>query len=257
VTGPDEEALGGLREVQAAVAAACAAAGRDRDSVTLVAASKTVPADVLRHFALAGLRVYGENRVQEAVAKWPALQSEFTDLELSLIGPLQTNKVREAVATFDCIQSVDRPRLAAALARQMDAQGRKPRLLVQVNIAQEPQKAGVMPDQTDALVAYCREEQGLEVVGLMCIPPYESPSRPYFERMAELAERNELTELSMGMSQDYAEAIACGATQVRIGTAIFGARYYPPGQSPADVALARAAARTAVARADPHDRTSS
>ncbi len=165
----------------------------------------------------------GENRVQEAASKWPALKARFPDIELHLIGPLQSNKVREAVDLFDVIETVDRPKIARALAAEMRRQNRFPPCLVQVNIGQEPQKAGISPDDTDAFVHHCRE-QGLPVSGLMCIPPVNLPPGPFFERMGILAQRNGLKTLSMGMSADYAKAIKHGATHVRVGSAIFGYR---------------------------------
>ncbi|MFE2752596.1 YggS family pyridoxal phosphate-dependent enzyme [Actinosynnema sp. NPDC059335] len=220
----------GLAAVRRDIAEACAEAGRTPSSVTLVAASKTVPPEVLDVAIAAGQLVYGENRVQEAKAKWPGLRDRHPDVELHLIGPLQGNKVRDAVALFDAIHSLDRPALAAALARQCAAQGRQPRLLVQVNTGAEPQKAGVLPDAVDAFLDTCREEHGLAVSGLMCIPPADEPPEPHFALLADLAARNGLAVLSMGMSSDHTTAIRAGATHVRVGSAIFGAR--PRGPVP-------------------------
>jgi PLP dependent protein len=172
----------------------------------------------------AGQRCFGENRVQEAHAKWPALKERHPDIELHLIGPLQSNKVREAVALFDVIESLDRPKLARALAEEMAHSGKCPRLLVQVNTGEEPQKAGVLPVEADAFVALCRDTFGLTIEGLMCIPPFEEEPAMHFALLAKIAERLGLKGLSMGMSGDFARAIAFGATYVRVGTAIFGAR---------------------------------
>ncbi|GGP39067.1 YggS family pyridoxal phosphate-dependent enzyme [Streptomyces abikoensis] len=223
---PNPDPTTGLENVRRAVAEACARAGREPGSVTLVAASKTVPADVLERTIEAGQLVFGENRVQEAKAKWPELRGRCPDLELHLIGPLQSNKAREAVALFDVIHSLDRPSLSAALARECARQGRRPRLFVQVNTGKEPQKAGVLPDDADAFLADCRETHGLDVVGLMCIPPAGEPPEPHFSTLAKIAARNGLELLSMGMSTDYATAVEYGATHVRVGSAIFGSR--PP-----------------------------
>ncbi|MEW5727072.1 MAG: YggS family pyridoxal phosphate-dependent enzyme [Pseudomonadota bacterium] len=214
-----------LAQVQARIAAAAVGAGREPRAVTLVAVSKTHAADAIRPVLAAGQTVFGENRVQEAAAKWPALRQEFPALELHLIGPLQTNKVREAVALFDVIETVDRPKLARALADEMGRSGRRPRCLVQVNTGREAQKAGVDPDQADVLIRLCRDEYGLPVEGVMCIPPAEEDPQPHFRLLAAIAERNGLTTVSMGMSGDYEAAIALGATHVRVGSAIFGSRY--------------------------------
>jgi PLP dependent protein len=214
----------GLEAVRRAVAAACARASRDPRTVTLVAVSKTVPPDTVEPVIAAGQRVFGENRVQEAAAKWPPLRTRFADLELHLIGPLQTNKVREAVALFDVIHSVDRPGLCEALARQCAAQARRPGLFVQVNTGAEPQKAGVLPDDADRFLTACRQVHGLEIAGLMCIPPVHEPPAPHFSLLGRIAARNGLRCLSMGMSADFALAIELGATHVRVGSAIFGAR---------------------------------
>lgn len=213
-----------LRRVHTAIADACGRAGRDPGSVTLVAASKTVPADVIGQTIAAGHLVYGENRVQEAKAKWPELRQYYPDSELHLIGPLQTNKVREAVALFDVIHSVDRPGLCAALAREHDRQGRKTRLFVQINIGSEPQKSGIVPGEADDFIRACRDEFGLDVAGAMAIPPAGQPPEPHFAALADIAARNGLGLLSMGMSSDFEKAIEHGATHVRVGSAIFGAR---------------------------------
>lgn len=211
------------RKVIGDIAAAARAAGRDPAEVTLVAVSKVHGAERIRPALAAGQRVFGENRVQEAAGKWPPLREQYPDLELHLIGPLQTNKVKEAVALFDVIETVDREKLARALAREMERSGRRPRCLVQVNTGREPQKAGVDPDAADSLIALCRE-LGLPVEGVMCIPPIEDDPRPHFRLLAGIARRNRLPVISMGMSHDFAQAIAEGATHVRVGTAIFGER---------------------------------
>jgi pyridoxal phosphate enzyme (YggS family) len=211
-----------LAEVRQRIAAAARAAGRDPASVTLVAVSKTYGADRVRELLDAGQRVFGENRVQEAEEKFPALKAEHPDLKLHLIGPLQTNKAREAVALFDVIQSVDRERLAVALAKEMARTGRRPDCYIQVNTGEEPQKAGVLPGGLDAFVASCRDM--LPVVGLMCIPPVDEEPALHFALLAKMAARNGLTTISMGMSADYETAVRLGATHVRVGTALFGHR---------------------------------
>jgi pyridoxal phosphate enzyme (YggS family) len=213
-----------LAAVNAQIATAAEAAGRPPDSVTLVAVAKTHPAEVVRRALAAGHRVFGENRVQEAEAKWPALKREFPDLVLHLIGPLQRNKVRRAVRLFDVIETVDRAELARAIGAAARDAGRCPRVLVQVNTGEEAQKAGVMPEETDALVRACRDEFGLPVRGLMCIPPLDEEPSLHFALLREIARRNRLGELSMGMSADFEVAVRFGATHVRVGTAIFGAR---------------------------------
>jgi pyridoxal phosphate enzyme (YggS family) len=213
-----------LTTVKSRIAAAAAAGGRPTDAVTLVAVSKTQPAEAVRAALLAGQRIYGENRVQEAAAKYPALREEFPDLRLHLIGPLQTNKVREALGLFDVIETVDRPRLAEALAREIEKSGRRVPCFIEVNTGEEPQKSGVPPSAADAFIAECRDRLGLLVGGLMCIPPeHEEPSL-HFALLREIARRNEVPLLSMGMSADYEIAIRFGATHVRVGTAIFGPR---------------------------------
>lgn len=213
-----------LGRVKVLIEAALGAVGRAPGSVTLVAVAKTHPAARIRPALEAGHLVFGENRVQEAMAKWPALRTVFPKLELHLIGPLQTNKVKDAVALFDVIETLDRPKLAQALAGAMAAQGRRPNCLVEVNIGAEPQKAGIAPDDVAAFVAACREDYKLPIVGLMCIPPAGAPPEPFFERLAALAKRSSLPLASMGMSEDFEAAVRCGATHVRVGTAIFGPR---------------------------------
>ncbi|MBM3522653.1 MAG: YggS family pyridoxal phosphate-dependent enzyme [Alphaproteobacteria bacterium] len=212
-----------IAAVRTRIAAAAAQAGREPASVTLVAVAKTFGVDAVEAALAAGQRVFGENRVQEAQAKYPALKTRFADLELHLIGPLQTNKTRDAVMLFDVIQTVDRAKLARELAKAIAATGRRPRLYVQVNIGEEPQKAGVTPAALAALLEECKA-LGLAIEGLMCIPPVESPPAPFFTRLAGLARAHGLGGLSMGMSGDYPEAVAHGATLVRVGSAIFGSR---------------------------------
>jgi pyridoxal phosphate enzyme (YggS family) len=213
-----------LAEVRQHIAAAARAAGRDPASVTLVAVSKTHGADRVRELLEVGQRVFGENRVQEAEEKFPALRAAYPDLVLHLIGPLQTNKAREAVALFDAIESVDRERLAATLAKEMTRSGRRPDCYVQVNTGEEPQKAGVLPAELDAFVASCRDSHELPIVGLMCIPPVDEEPALHFALLAKMAARNGLAKISMGMSADYETAIRLGATHVRVGTALFGHR---------------------------------
>lgn len=213
-----------LAAVRGRIAAAAQAADRAPESVTLVAVSKTHPAASVRHALMAGHRVFGENRVQEALAKYPELREEFPNLALHLIGPLQTNKVRDAVAGFDVIESVDRPRLAQALAREMEHSGRRPPCLIEVNTGEEPQKAGTMPADADGFILKCRERLELPIIGLMCVPPLDEEPAPHFALLREIARRNGLEILSMGMSADFEKAIRFGATHVRVGTAIFGAR---------------------------------
>jgi pyridoxal phosphate enzyme (YggS family) len=220
----DNRSVDRLRDVRAAMAQAAADAGRAPESVSLIAVSKTVSAEAILPVLAAGQRAFGENYVQEAKAKWPALRERHPEAELHLIGPLQSNKAREAVALFDVIHSLDRPSLAEALAREIARAGRTPRLLVQVNTGEEPQKGGVMPEDAEAFVASCRERYGLSIVGLMCIPPSQDPPSPHFGFLAALARRCGLMELSMGMSADFEAAIQMGATAVRVGSAIFGPR---------------------------------
>jgi PLP dependent protein len=214
----------GLASVEQDIARACEHARRDRSSVTLIAVSKTFDAGAITPAIGAGQRVFGENRVQEAKAKWPGLMSAYPDLALHLIGPLQSNKAREAVALFDAIHSVDRPSICEALAKAIESQKKRPELFVQLNTGEEPQKAGVAPADADAFIASCREQYGLAISGLMCIPPVDDAPAPHFALTAKIAARNGLKNLSMGMSADFAIAIAFGATHVRVGSAIFGAR---------------------------------
>lgn len=198
--------------------------GRAAEDVTLIAVSKTMPVEDIRPVLAAGHRVFGENRVQEAQAKWPLLRTEYPGVELHLIGPLQTNKVREAVALFDVIETLDRDRLAEALSAEMRRIGRLPKLYVQVNTGAEPQKAGILPQEADDFIARCRDLHGLEVAGLMCIPPADAPPSAHFALLRKIAQRNHISLLSMGMSADFDAAIQLGATHVRLGSAIFGAR---------------------------------
>jgi PLP dependent protein len=192
--------------------------------VTLIAVSKTFDAEAIEPVIAAGQKVFGENRVQEAKAKWPALKAAHPDIELHLIGPLQTNKAKEAVALFDAIHTVDRPSLCSALAKEITRQNRRPLLFAEINTGSEPQKAGVLPEEADAFLRACREDYGLEISGLMCIPPIEEAPAPHFALTAKIAQRNRLKLLSMGMSADFAIAIQFGATHVRVGSAIFGPR---------------------------------
>ncbi|HEX3115245.1 MAG TPA: YggS family pyridoxal phosphate-dependent enzyme [Bradyrhizobium sp.] len=214
----------GLASVEQEIARACKESRRDRASVTLIAVSKTFDADTIAPVIGAGQRVFGENRVQEAKAKWPGLMSAYAGISLHLIGPLQSNKAREAVALFDAIHSVDRPSICEALAKEIDSQKRRPQLFVQLNTGEEPQKAGVAPGEADAFLAACRDKYRLQISGLMCIPPVRDAPALHFALTAKIAARNGLTNLSMGMSADFAIAIRFGATHVRIGSAIFGAR---------------------------------
>ncbi|MGO6738543.1 YggS family pyridoxal phosphate-dependent enzyme [Rhizobium leguminosarum] len=213
-----------LNDVRSRIAAEERAAGRPAGSVQLVAVSKTFEADAIRPAIDAGQRVFGENRVQESQGKWPTLKAERPDIELHLIGPLQSNKAADAVALFDVIETVDREKIARALAEEMKRQAKTLRLYVQVNSGLEPQKAGIAPDDTPAFVAFCRDELGLSIEGLMCIPPAEENPGPHFALLAKLALKCGVEKLSMGMSGDYETAIAFGATGVRVGSAIFGAR---------------------------------
>jgi len=214
----------GLAAVRQEIARACREASRDPAGVTLVAVSKTFDADAIAPVIAAGQIAFGENRVQEATAKWPALKERHPGIELHMIGPLQSNKTREAVALFDAIHSVDRPSLCEALAKEIARQSREPRLFVEINTGAEAQKAGVLPQEADGFLKRCRDEYGLPIDGLMCIPPAEEAPAPHFALTAKIAARNGLKLLSMGMSADYAVAIAMGATHVRVGSAIFGAR---------------------------------
>jgi pyridoxal phosphate enzyme (YggS family) len=210
--------------VEREIMAACARAGRDRASVKLIAVSKTFGADAIVPIIGAGQRVFGENRVQEAKAKWPGLMSTYPGLTLHLIGPLQSNKAKEAVALFDALHSVDRPSVCQALAKEIKSQNRHPELFVQLNTGEEPQKAGVAPSEADGFIAACRETHGLAISGVMCIPPLNEAPAPHFALAAKIAARNGLKNLSMGMSADFAVAIQFGATHIRVGSAIFGHR---------------------------------
>lgn len=222
------DAVSRLAEVKSAIAAAAAASKRPVGAVTLVAVSKTFPIEAIEPVLAAGQRVFGENYVQDAKGKWPELRAGYPDAEVHMIGPLQSNKAKEAVALFDVIETLDRPSLAKELAKEVAkakaAGTRVPRFLVQVNTGAEPQKGGVLPEEADAFIRACREEYGLAVEGVMCIPPADEPPAPHFALLTTIARRNGLKIISMGMSADYPTAIAMGATHVRIGSAIFGAR---------------------------------
>jgi hypothetical protein len=213
-----------LAAVEQEIARACVDARRERNEVTLIAVSKTFDAEAISPAIAAGQRVFGENRVQEAKTKWPGLMSAYPGLSLHLIGPLQSNKAKEAVALFDAIHSVDRPSICQALAKEIDSQNKRPELFVQINIGEEPQKAGIAPGEADAFISSCRENYGLAITGLMCIPPVNEAPAPHFALTAKIAARNGLKNLSMGMSADFATAIQFGATHIRVGSAIFGHR---------------------------------
>ncbi|HEX2256306.1 MAG TPA: YggS family pyridoxal phosphate-dependent enzyme [Afifellaceae bacterium] len=213
-----------LEAVRERVAAAARQAGRAPEDVRFLAISKTFHADAIEQMIAAGQRLFGENRVQEAAAKWPALRDRHPQVELHLVGPLQTNKASEAVGLFDAIHSLDRDRLAGALAKEMEKQGRAPTLFVQVNTGEEPQKAGVDPRETAAFLERCHSEHGLAIAGLMCLPPFDEPPGPHFALLAKIAREAGVEHLSMGMSGDFETAIAFGATYVRVGTALFGER---------------------------------
>jgi pyridoxal phosphate enzyme (YggS family) len=213
-----------LADVKARLAAAAREAGRDPASVHLIAVTKTFGPEAILPVLEAGHRLFGENRVQEAKAKWPELRGRFPDLALHLIGPLQSNKAREAVALFDAIHTVDRPKIAKAIADEQERQKKRLTLFVQVNTGEEPQKAGIPPQETAAFLAHCRNDLGLEIAGLMCIPPVEEEPAVHFAFLAKLAGDLGLPELSMGMSGDFETAAELGATYVRVGSAIFGAR---------------------------------
>ena len=219
----DGDVASRLAAVQEAIAGAAAQAGRRAQDIGLVAVSKMQPTGRVAAALAAGHRVFGENRVQEALAKWPALRETYADVRLHLIGPLQTNKARDAVSLFDAIETIDRAKLARVLAQEMERSGRRPDCFVQINTGEEAQKAGVAPDDAAALIALCRD-LGLPLVGLMCIPPAAEEPSLHFALLAKIAERNGLARLSMGMSHDYEIAVAFGATDVRVGTAIFGER---------------------------------
>jgi pyridoxal phosphate enzyme (YggS family) len=215
-----------LADVHAKIARAAQDADRNPVDVNLIAVSKVQPADRILAALHAGHRVYGENRVQEAEGRWPAHREQYADLQLHLIGPLQTNKARSAIQLFDVLHTLDRPRLAATLARLFDEMGRQLPCFIEINTGSEPQKAGVLPEDADAFIKACREEYQLPIVGLMCIPPAEDVPAPHFAFLADIAKRNGLERLSMGMSADYDQAVALGATEVRVGSAIFGERVY-------------------------------
>ncbi|MFC1458995.1 YggS family pyridoxal phosphate-dependent enzyme [Microvirga arabica] len=220
----ENDAVAGLRQVQESILRSASDYDRDPAFVTLVAVSKTFPADAIEPVLAAGQRIFGENYVQEAKAKWPALRERYDGVELHMIGPLQSNKAKEAVELFDVIHTLDRPSLAEALAKEIAKQGKTPRLLVQVNTGEEPQKGGVIPTEVDAFLEACRAKYGLTIEGLMCIPPAEDPPSPHFALLNTIARRHGLTVLSMGMSADFDAAIQLGATHVRVGSAIFGSR---------------------------------
>lgn len=213
-----------LGEIRQAIARAARDAGRRPEDLTLVCVSKTFAAAEIEPVLQAGQRVFGENRVQEAMEKWPSLRQAWPGIELHLIGPLQSNKAHEAVNLFDVIETVDRDKIARALAAEIEKTGRHPKLYVQVNTGAEPQKAGVLPTDADAFIARCRTEHRLEIAGLMCIPPVDEQASPHFAMLNQIAARNDLKELSMGMSADFELAIQLGATHVRVGSAIFGTR---------------------------------
>ncbi|HML29026.1 MAG TPA: YggS family pyridoxal phosphate-dependent enzyme [Hyphomicrobium sp.] len=219
-----ESAVDRLKRIKDEIAAAAKAAGRATESVELIAVSKTFDAEAVRPVIAAGQRIFGENRVQEAERKWPPLRAEFPDVKLHLIGPLQSNKAKEAVAFFDAIHTIDREKIARAVAAEMAKQGRTLELFVQVNTGEEPQKAGVLPRDAAAFVALCRDELKLPITGLMCIPPVDEEPAVHFAFLAKLARELRLTGLSMGMSSDFEAAVAFGATYVRVGSAIFGTR---------------------------------
>jgi pyridoxal phosphate enzyme (YggS family) len=210
--------------VEQEIARACRDARRERASVTLIAVSKTFGPEVIAPAIEAGQRVFGENRVQEAKAKWPGLMAAYPGLALHLIGPLQSNKAKEAVALFDAIHSVDRPSICQALAKEIESQNKRPQLFVQLNTGEEPQKSGIAPSEADAFIVSCRDNFGLTISGLMCIPPVGEAPAPHFALTAKIAARNGLKNLSMGMSADFAAAIHFGATHIRVGSAIFGHR---------------------------------
>jgi PLP dependent protein len=220
----DREPMARLRSVKEAIAEACRGARREPSSVTLIAVSKTFGAEMIAPVIAAGHRAFGENRVQEAKAKWPPLIEKCPGLALHLVGPLQSNKAKDAVSLFDAIHSIDRPSLCAALAKEIDRQARQPQLFVQINTGAEVQKSGILPEEADGFVRSCRETYGLTICGLMCIPPVDEPPAPHFALTAKIAARNGLALLSMGMSADFELAIRFGATHVRVGSAIFGAR---------------------------------
>ena len=213
-----------LAETREAIAECERQADRKPGSVTLIAVSKTFDADVIREALDAGQRVFGENKVQEAKGKWPDLRDDYAGIELHLIGPLQSNKAKDAVALFDVIHTIDRKKIARAIRLEMEKQSKKVDLFVQINTGSEPQKAGILPEEADDFIGFCRVELGLKIRGLMCIPPVEENPKAHFKLLRKIAKRNDIKELSMGMSADYTEAVKQGATYVRVGSAIFGTR---------------------------------
>lgn len=223
-TGIARDIAANFDDIRARIEKAAEKWQRDAAAVDLIAVSKRQPVELIEAALGYGHRHFGENRVQEAAGKWPALKQQFPDIELHLIGPLQTNKAKDAVALFDVIETVDRPKLARVLAREMAEAGRALPVYIQVNTGKEPQKAGVFPEDADAFITECRDNLGLDVVGLMCIPPVEEQPAPHFALLAKIAARNGLSRLSMGMSADFETAVQFGATSVRVGTALFGAR---------------------------------
>jgi pyridoxal phosphate enzyme (YggS family) len=227
VNATEMDHLRGLHDVRLRIARAAEDCGRKPGDVALVCVSKTFPVEDIEPVLAAGERIFGENRVQEAKQKWPELRARFPDLKLHLIGPLQTNKVKEAVELFDVIETLDRPKLAEALAVEIKKSGKAPELYVEVNTGAEPQKAGVLPQDADAFIKDCRDRLGLRISGLMCIPPEDEQRSPHFALLAEIAKRNHIPVISMGMSADFELAIQLGATHVRVGTAIFGVRTRP------------------------------
>ena len=224
MTGEGGETTRRLEDVRLRIARAARDAGRDPGAITLVCVSKTFEAEAIEPVLQTGERIFGENRVQEAQGKWPALRARFDAVDLHLIGPLQSNKADDAVALFDVIETVDRPKIVTALAKAIQKAGRHPRLFVQVNTGAEPQKAGVVPEDADAFIAMCRRDHDLTIGGLMCIPPVDEQASPHFALLATIAARNGIEGLSMGMSGDFELGIQLGATHVRVGSAIFGAR---------------------------------
>lgn len=213
-----------LLQVRQSMARAAETANRDGADITLIAVSKTFGPEEIRPVINAGQRVFGENRVQESQGKWPELKRDHPDIELHLIGPLQSNKTKDAIALFDVIHTIDRKKIADSISAEMARQNKIPRLFIQINTGEEPQKAGVAPGDADAFIGYCRKDLGMAIEGLMCIPPADQHPGPHFALLANIAERNGLSGLSMGMSADYEDAIMLGATHVRVGSAIFGTR---------------------------------
>lgn len=227
MTDPANDVAANLTEIKTRIDRAAEEAGRPAGAARLIAVSKVQPVEKLEAALAAGHRLFGENRVQEAKAKFPAARERYPDIELHLIGPLQTNKVKEAVALFDVIQTLDRPKLAAALAEEGRKRGHLPRLFVEVNVGNEPQKAGIAPADLPAFLAECRDVHGLTIDGLMCIPPADEEPAPHFALLCDLAKQHGMAGVSMGMSGDYELAVRLGATFVRVGTAIFGERIKP------------------------------